>query len=122
MCLKSPFHFSFVDYIYCNIKNNGCIQFNLIEADKQLYFFVKHNKNLLNMKNLLTFLFLFSASTTFSQIQKGTLVIGGGLNLNGESDKSLDQGGMTEVPLEEVLAFLAAIRNSKTVLQHLAFF
>lgn len=44
------------------------------------------------MKNLLIILFLFSASTTFSQIQEGTLVIGGRLKLNGESSKSVDPG------------------------------
>ena len=42
------------------------------------------------MKNLLIILFLFSASTAFTQIQKGTLVIGGGLNLSGQSDKNFD--------------------------------
>ena len=42
------------------------------------------------MKNLLIILFLFSVSTAFSQIQEGTLVIGGGLNLSGQSGKNVD--------------------------------
>ena len=41
------------------------------------------------MKNLLIILFLFSASTAFSQIQKGTKVVGGGLNLSGQSNESV---------------------------------
>lgn len=44
------------------------------------------------MKNLFIILFLFIASTAFSQIQEGTLVIGGELNLNGENGKSIDSG------------------------------
>lgn len=48
------------------------------------------------MKNLLIILFLFSASTSFSQIQEGTLVVGGGLNFSGQSNNSVDPGSYDE--------------------------
>lgn len=41
------------------------------------------------MKNLFVFLFLLSLNIGYAQIQEGTVVVGGGLNLNGESGKTV---------------------------------
>ncbi len=40
------------------------------------------------MKNLFIILFLFCSFTSFAQIQKGTIVVGGGINFNGDSGNS----------------------------------